>query len=368
MYPEKFKQIIMLNPSSSIYFNTSACGIVSPKVMESGFNFYTELSKNTSVAAERWRNEDAPRIRKNIANFLGVAPQNVAMIPNFSFGLISVIQSLKGTEKILMYKHDYPSLTDPLTLNNFDITWFDTEDEFQINLEEIKKSIIQNKIEILIISHVQWLSGFKVDLKKLSAICKETRTLLIVDGTQSMGAMPINLSELELDVFIASNYKWMNAGFGTGILYMNDAFLGKYPPKIGGYNSYIFQDNQLIYKPSIHSYEPGHLNMFGFNILDAAIEEKNKISLGNIEAQDMGLTQLMVSNLESFPQKIIGRYNIQHRSSIIFIKNENGLGNFLKERNVIVTHRKGYLRIGLHYYNTEEEVFLFLSYLKEFNQ
>ena len=255
-----------MSSTNSIYFNTSACGIISPKVMASGFKFYEQLAQNTSVAAEKWRIEESPRIRENIANFLGVAPHNIAMVPNFSFGMISIIQALKGTEKILMYKHDYPSLIDPLTLNGFDITWFDSADGFHIDLDDIKESISKNKIEVLIISHVQWLSGFQIDLKKLGEICKASNTLLIIDGTQSMGALPINLSEMAVDVFISSSYKWMNAGFGTGVLYMNDAFLEKYPAKIGGYNSYIFKDHKMVYEPSMRSYEPGHVNMFGFNI------------------------------------------------------------------------------------------------------
>jgi len=352
------------NISSSIYLNTASCGIISPKAMNAGFKLYEQLTHNSSQAAEKWRDSDAQHIRNSIAHFLGAKERNIAMIPNFSFGINAVLHSLKGTEKILLYRQDYPSLTDPFLINDFDITWLATADNFQIDLKEIDKLIKKNEIDILAISHVQWLSGYKADLKKLCDICKKHKVILIVDGTQSMGALPIDLSKLSIDIFISSNYKWMNSGFGTGILFMNDAFLEKYTPKIGGHNSHIFQNNQLSYKPSLRSYEPGHLNMFGLNILQAAITEKTAVGIENIAEHNHKLTQFLIDGIRDVPITLIGPPDMENRSSIVFLKDENGLGTHLKENNIVVTPRDGNLRISMHYHNTQTEIQQLIDCLK----
>src|SRR5690606_29437753 len=119
-------------------------------------------------------------------------------------------------------------------------------------------------------SHVQWLSGFKTDLQELSRFCREHDIWLIVDATQSLGAMPLNPVRLDIDVLISSNYKWMNAGFGSGVMYMCDDFFNEYTPKVGGNNSYTPVNGKMQYVPSVQSYEPGHPNMYGFSVLQAA--------------------------------------------------------------------------------------------------
>jgi len=285
---------IMNHTNNAIYLNTAACGLIPEAAVQAGNSFNTALQINSSIRAADWKASEANRIRNTIAHFIGAPEQNVAMMPNFSFAINCLVQSLKGTERILLFRKDFPSLTDPFKINNFDITWIDTTDEFTISLEEINSLIETQKIDIVAISHVQWSSGLAMDLKELGALCKQHGVRLIIDGTQSLGAIPVNLSALPVDVFIASNYKWMNAGFGTGILYITDDFLKKYPPVVAGNNSYVLQNGQLTYRPSMRSYEPGHLNMSGLLLLEAAIQDKNNRGMEAIAAHTKKLTQLFL--------------------------------------------------------------------------
>jgi selenocysteine lyase/cysteine desulfurase len=324
------------------------------------------LEANASLRSEQWRDEEAGKIRDAIAGFIHAPVQNVAMVPNFSFGMNCLVQSLDGNEKILLFKQDYPSLTIPFLINGFDITWIDAADGFTIDIEEINRLIISNGIDLLAISHVQWQSGFKIDLEALGDCCRKHNVSLIIDGTQSLGAIPVDLSMLQIDAFLASNYKWMNAGFGTGIMYVSGPFLKKYPPVTGGPASYVLQEGISIYEPSIRSYEPGHLNMAGLSMLAAAIREKSTMGMEYILVHNGNLTTLLLEGLQDLPVTLIGppAYT-KDRCSIVFLKDEKGLGNWLKQHGIITTIRNGNIRISMHYYNTETDINALLKCIRQ---
>lgn len=345
----------MFTPFSLTYLNTAGCGLVSEAALQAGSDLYKNFSTNSSAAAEIWREETSHRIRKIIGSFIHAPEENIALIPNFSFGINGIVQSLKGNEKVMLYKRDYPSLIAPFLSNNFSIEWIDDEDGFLISLEKIENLLRNFHIDIVAISHVQWLTGFKIDLKKIQTVCKKYNAMLIVDATQSLGAANINIQEQPVDALIASNYKWMNAGFGSGILYISDQFLKTYPPKISGHYNVTYLNGSWVHAASIQSFEPGHLNMQGFSILEKAIEEKNKIGLENIVRHNTQLTQYILDEIKNYPVQLIGESSTENRSSIIFLKDENGLSEWLKQHNIIVTPRNGDIRISFHYYNTKED-------------
>ncbi|WP_231891153.1 aminotransferase class V-fold PLP-dependent enzyme [Arachidicoccus ginsenosidimutans] len=352
------------------YLNTAGFGLVSEAATNAGNELYKKFGTVGSAATEEWRDVEANVIKKKVADFIGANENNVAFVPNFSFAMNSIVQSLKGDEKILLYKNDYPSVNIPFIINGFDITWIDDEHNFSINLDKIELLIKEKQIDIVALSHVQWQSGYKLDLERLSAFCKEQDVWLIVDGTQSLGAIEINLSALPIDVFIASNYKWMNAGFGTGILFSNDEFLQTYPPKISGNNSKTVrvENGKYLYEPSILNFEPGHLNQFGFTVLNKAIEEKNTIGIQNIEAHNKSLTQKLLNEIINLPVHLIGDANEENRTSIVVIKEKNGLHDFLLKRNIITTARNGNIRISMHFHNTREDVDAIVDAMKDWTK
>lgn len=347
-----------------IYLNTAACGLVAPEVAAAGAKLYAEFASNSSTRSEDWRMQEEGRIRQVIADFVGAPATNIAMVPNFSWAINGIVQSLKGTERVLLFTHDYPSFLEPFRINDFDIVWVGAPNGFTINMDEVRDAICNNKVDIVALSHVQWGSGYKINLEEIGEMCRQFGVLFMVDATQSLGANVINLSNLNIDVFAASNYKWMNAGFGTGILYISDDFMEQYRPVVGGHNSYKMIGDKWTYTPSVQSYEPGHPNMFGLTVLEAAIREKNELGIIYIEEHNLRLTQQLLDGIRNVPVKLLGEYTITNRAPFIILTDENGLGDWLKNHNIIVTQRNGILRISMHYYNTEQDVTALMDCLK----
>lgn len=357
-----------MEPSKITYLNTAACGLVAEEVASAGNDFTLGLTANGSARSEQWRQAEEGRIRDTVAAFLGTRKEKIAIVPNFSWALNAIVQSLDPALKVMLYRQDYPSVLEPFRINGFPIDWIDTNDGFTLPVEQIEQAIEAKAIDILAISHVQFNSGYKLDIKRIGSLCRKHDVLFIVDATQSMGAVPLDMAQLETDILIASNYKWMNAGFGTGILYMSDTFLARHTPVVGGHNSYQMKDGKWMYVPSVLSYEPGHPNMYGQLLLEAAIHQKQKLGIDNIETHNKELTTLLLGHLKSIPVQLIGPFTMENRASIVILKDEHGLSGWLKENDIIVTNRNGIVRISMHFYNTAEEIMRLVDVLSGFTK
>jgi cysteine desulfurase/selenocysteine lyase len=353
-----------------VYLNTAACGLIPEAATQAGINLYKNFQTSSSPAAEYWRDVRYAEIKRNVAGFMHAPEKNIAFIPNFSFAINAIVHSLKGNENILLYRNDFPSLYLPFVLNHFNITWIEDESGFGIDMEKIAAAIKEQKIDIVVISHVQWNSGFKIDLKALGDICKEHNALFIADATQSLGAVDIRVEELPVDVLISSNYKWMNAGFGSGLMYMNDTFLAKYPPKTIGNASRTFRpaDGGFDFENTVNNYEPGSLDQFGFIIMDHSINEKNRTGMQAIEQHNMQLSQRLVSGLAELPVELIGGDTEINRSAIVSVKEAPGLHPFLLQNNIITTLRSGIIRASIHSHNTGADIDAILSCIRDWSR
>lgn len=340
--------------SEKIYVNTASCGLLSKESIAAATAFLETMQTNASKAAETIRDEVIERIRSKVASFLDAPVQQLAFLPNFSWGLNAIVQSLKGNEKVLLYNNDYPSLTAPFKINGFDITWIEDKDGFGIESEQLKQMLIENKINLLVISHVQWLSGFKLDIDDIGAFCKEHDILFVLDATQSLGAATIHISKQHIDVLICSNYKWMNAGFGTGILYVSESFMNKYPPVVGGGNSYVTEHEVSNYVASVKNFEPGHINLHGLLVLEKAVDYKLERGIASIAAHNHQLLQALISGLDK--SLILGAPDLHYRSSILVLKDPGNLFEYLTNHGVVTIKRGNNIRIGVHFYNTAEEI------------
>ena len=88
---------------------------------------------------------------------------------------------------------------------------------------------ISEEVAVVAIPNIRWTDGYIIDLKKVSGACKKFDVNLILDLTQSAGAMQIDLKEINPEFAIIANYKWMLGPYSTGFLYISDKFIDGAP-------------------------------------------------------------------------------------------------------------------------------------------
>jgi selenocysteine lyase/cysteine desulfurase len=339
------------------YLNTAAAGLLSPASVSAAGAFNESLSANPSESFLQFLHERLPVLRAKTAGLVGATPSQVAFAPNFSYALLAVIANISPhLSRVLLYDDDYPSLNMPFELSGFEAHYVKSDDGFSISLEDIRRMIEREKIDVVALSHVQFLTGFKIDLEELGACCREKDVALIIDATQSMGAVEMDFDRLAVDVMISSSYKWLNGGYGTAVLCVKEEFLRRYPPRFAGFGSMNVSPEGWVYSPSITSFEPGHLNVPGLVQLEQAVEQRALDTVVKVEGHNSRLLQKLIMGLGGTSFNLKGGPAAQSRAAILSFEAGQGVHDYLTSRGFAVTWRKGMIRVSPHFYNTLEEI------------
>ena len=73
-------------------------------------------------------------------------------------------------------------------------------------------------------SHIHWADGTLFDLKAIRQRTRDVGALLIIDGTQSIGALPFDIQEIQPDALICAGYKWLMGPYSLGLAYLGEFF------------------------------------------------------------------------------------------------------------------------------------------------
>lgn len=348
-------------PIEGTYLNSPANGLLSYKTVAYNQQETAAFLSNPGKYRMDFMLQTLPRIKQQIAELINASKDSIALVQNFSIGLNFFVSSIPSSSKIGLLKNDYPSLTKPFEVRKCQISWLNFEEDLTLDLAKVERLIVENKLDIFAISHCQWLTGYLADIESIGAICKQHNCLFLVDGTQSFGAISIDVTKCNIDILSASCYKWPLAGYGNGFIYLNSKVLTNYPPQVAGFNSFNWQEGQAVYQPGIKSYEPGHHDHDAFNRLEFALQKMNEIGIENIQTKINELMDYLIEQLQQQSIEIVGNFANENRLGIISIASKPNLFKHLLGQNIEVSERGGNIRLGVHYYNNNEDIDLFIK-------
>jgi len=129
---------------------------------------------------------------------------------------------------------EFPSCTLPWLQQGYRVDFVCSRDRGLIDLTDIEKSITANT-RILVTSFVQFATGFRQNLVALGRLRRDRNMALVVDATQGMGVFPIDVTNSDIDFLVFSGYKWAQAGYGIGGLYVAPRFLKPTSFRVAGW-------------------------------------------------------------------------------------------------------------------------------------
>ncbi len=220
--------------SSCTYLNTASNGVIPKPVVEWRRQHDMDLMNHASVFRDQHK-KHIEQIRTTVADFFNASEKETALVPNFSFGMNTVLEGLPKGQKILLLKNDYPSILWPVETRDFNVCYAEIDEHLEQN---IAAAVEKHKPDVFMFSIVQWLNGVKIDLEFLKQLKSNyPNLLLIADGTQYLGTEVFDFKENAIDVLGASAYKWLTAGYGNGFIIVKEAARGRIFPKTLGFNS-----------------------------------------------------------------------------------------------------------------------------------
>lgn len=352
-----------LATKDSIYLNTAGTGLIPSQSFQKKIQYLQKQQEVGSVIWEEILEDVLPTTRASIAQFLGAEETEIAFTPNFSVALNYILPSLKKKKNVLLYKNDYPSLNLPFTLNEFNVFWLEEEEDGSLSVDKIEKLVRENKIDIVALSHSQYKSGFTINLMEVVDVCQRHHCASIIDGTQTVGALPVDVKEIGVDVYISSTYKWMLSGFGAAVMYISSKFFQTIEPKVAGYGSFQMKEGNWIYEPSVRSYEPGHLNYAPIVTLQSSLNYLLKEGLEEIRKKQIDLLSHLTRKIMEKGLPMYGSFDALQRVGIVSIYADEQTYLKLRKNNIVTTFRDGTIRISPYMYNTKEDIDALLDVL-----
>jgi selenocysteine lyase/cysteine desulfurase len=166
----------------------------------------------------------AQHARERFATMIGADSTEIALMPNTTYGLNMAARGLPlrpGT--VLTVDGEFPSCVYPfmalsergIALERVPMTPERLPDE-----DELVARIARPDVVAVVVSWVQYASGYVMDLARISAACQAAQVFLIVDGIQGCGIRPIDVHALGIDIFASGAQKWMLGPWGTGFVYV----------------------------------------------------------------------------------------------------------------------------------------------------
>jgi selenocysteine lyase/cysteine desulfurase len=293
--------------------------------------------------------------REKIARLINAEKEHIAFIPSVSFGMNALAHSLPRNDSTLLVKNDFSSSVLPWGNAGHSIKWADSAADLA---EQLQQS--DEKISSIVASYVHYANGYKLNLEQIKELKKDAH--FIVNGTQGIGAFPIDVKKQGIDALVCSCYKWMCCGEGIAFIYIHPDFFKKLTPALIGWRSVqsaMSFDGSCQFYQSARVFELGWDNMTIFSGFNAALDLIDEIGITNIAERIISLTDYLLEQLRQFNVPIVSNTEKQYRSGIIQLGPFQELDRVMKvleNHNVWVTQRDGGIRVSLHYYNNETDI------------
>ena len=300
-------------------------------------------------------------IKVSVAHNFGAQKERIALIPSCSHGINLVLDALADGQKVLHLKNDYPSIIWPFQSRNFNCLIIENESYSE---EKLIKHIKLHQVDILAVSLVQYSNGEIIAPESFKTIKKQFPNLLIlVDATQFWGIAPFNFSESGIDLFVASAFKWLCAGYGNGALMISEHLASLLQSKARGYNTY--KNPRKEGTPTIGEFfEPGHQDLLAFKSLQFQIEQHARIGYDQIQAQIKKVKSYAREKIGADTNyKVITSLNPYLESGILSVEAPKELVKHLNQHQIVCSFNRG-LRLGIHFYNTRGDVDRLVEFMK----
>jgi selenocysteine lyase/cysteine desulfurase len=299
----------------------------------------------------------------------GVTSERVAFVASLAHGISICAAGIdwRGGDEVVVPRSEYPSLALPFLAQEYrgiHVRWVPKDAAGRTSLDAIAAAITE-RTRAVALSHVEYADGYCNDLAELGRLCRERGLLLIVDATQSIGALQLDLDEWGVHAAVAHGYKWLHAGFGIGVACFSAEGLERIRPTHAGSHSIctdpMVPEQELMWHPDARRFETGDPPHTLIRGLDASLSLIGEIGVDKILPHAQRLIDRLVPAIESKGYTITSSMEPSRRSQIVAftsgtLEGDTRVQVALTEAGVVTALRPRGVRVSPTFYNDETDI------------
>lgn len=360
------------------------CAYMSPllkKVENAGIKGIKKKRKPFHISGEDFFHE-TETVRLLFSQLIGNSDVNRSVIiPSVSYGIANVTHNLPFSDgKILLSGEQFPSNVYPwlsLKEKGFQIEFINPPKSENRGEDWNEKIInaIDESTRVVAIGHVHWSDGTLFHLQKIREELDKVGGLLVIDGTQSIGALPFSVEKIRPDAVICAGYKWLMGPYSIGLAYYGSAFDHGKPIEENWINRLKSDDfaslinYQTQYREQSLRYEVGeHSNFILIPMLHEALKQLLRWEPQNIQDYCETLIKNPVEEMQELGFKIDQKHSRASHLFGIRLPDNMEMSAFqqsFKKHKVSVSFRGDAIRVSPHVYNDEIDMRKLLKAMKE---
>jgi selenocysteine lyase/cysteine desulfurase len=351
------------------YLNAASVALMSASAAEATIAWQRDLADNGTLNFDEVAEETVfDDLRAASALLLGARHEDIAVGSSATDFLSSLAWAMlpRADQVIVGTETAFPSAIYPWQRVarhvGCEVRLARADDQGFIDPDELLH-LIDERTAIVALSHVEYRTGQIYDLAALASKAHEHGALLVVDATQSVGQVPVDVKKTGVDALVSAGYKWLCGPFGAAILYLAPELQRSLDPGTVGWRSHRaiweLRADRYEFPNSARRFEASTM-AYGCAVgLARAVEYLNGVGIERISAHNLALVDMLASELESRGGQVQLPEGQTGRSSIVAVsfpgRDPDEIAARLGEADVIVSVRDS-VRISPHLYNDQDDV------------
>jgi len=257
------------------------------------------------------------------------------------------------------------------------------EEDHNLSQRDIEEKITE-KTKVVAVAQVSNVLGLINPVKEIVERAHKAGAVVVVDGSQSVPHMAVDVQDMDADFFVFSGHKMLSP-MGIGVLYGKEALLNDMPPFLMGGDMIDYVEEQHTdYAPLPAKFEAGTQNVGGAAGLSAAIDYLNRVGFEYIEKQEKELTEYAISRMKEMDyielygcdstrdnKTGIVTFNVKdvHPHDVSTIMDAHGVairaGHHCAQPLMIYLKQNATCRASFYFYNSKEDVDKFIEALSK---
>jgi selenocysteine lyase/cysteine desulfurase len=307
--------------------------------------------------------DDADRLRAMIGRLIGAGADDIAFVPNAATALALLVEKIpwRAGDRVVTLRDEFPNnlyCAAVLARRGVEVV--------EAGWPELLK-VLEAPARLLVVSTVNYTTGFRVPLAEVAAAARSAGALLYVDGTQSVGALRFDVQATRPDMLAVHGYKWLLCPNGAGFMYVAPQARIWLEPTVVGWRSHrewrrvdSLHHGPPEFKAAAEKYEGGMLSFPLLYAMEASVGLMLEIGPEAIENRVLELARRVREALRGMGARLPSDEAPHYDSPVVAAKFEGReaalLARALRDKRVLVSARHGFLRVSPHFYNDEEDI------------